>query len=113
MSRHIEPRVPAPLRGAGRHTQDERSPCVHRVVPVWGNLDPARILYTGRFTDYALRATLVNVQVGVAHAGRTNAENHLGALRLWLSGCAHLKRLTELDDAVALHCSSPSSMVCF
>ena len=25
-------------------------------MPVWGDLDPARIVYTGRFTDYALRA---------------------------------------------------------
>ena len=39
MSRHTEPRA-----------------FVHRIVPVWSDLDPARIVYTGRYTDYALRA---------------------------------------------------------
>ena len=34
----------------------EARPFVYRIVPVWGDLDPARIVYTGRFTDYALRA---------------------------------------------------------
>ena len=34
----------------------EPVPYVYRVVPVWGDLDPARIVYTGRYTDYALRA---------------------------------------------------------
>lgn len=29
---------------------------VHAIVPVWGDLDPARIVYTGRYTDYAMRA---------------------------------------------------------
>ena len=31
-------------------------PFVYRLTPVWGDLDPARIVYTGRYTDYALRA---------------------------------------------------------
>ena len=31
-------------------------PFIHEIRPVWGDLDPARIVYTGRFTDYAMRA---------------------------------------------------------
>ena len=29
---------------------------VHRVQPYWADADPAGILYTGRFTDFSLRA---------------------------------------------------------
>lgn len=31
-------------------------PFVHRLVPTWGDSDPARMVYTGRFPDFALRA---------------------------------------------------------
>ncbi len=29
---------------------------VHRLQPTWGDSDPARMIYTGRFPDFALRA---------------------------------------------------------
>lgn len=32
------------------------TPFVHRLVPTWGDSDPARMVYTGRFPDFALRA---------------------------------------------------------
>ena len=31
-------------------------PFVHRLTPTWGDADPARMIYTGRFPDFALRA---------------------------------------------------------
>jgi len=31
-------------------------PFVHRLQPTWGDSDPARMIYTGRFPDFALRA---------------------------------------------------------
>lgn len=35
---------------------DRQKPFVHRLVPTWGDSDPARMVYTGRFPDFALRA---------------------------------------------------------
>jgi 4-hydroxybenzoyl-CoA thioesterase len=43
MSKPIETRAPS-------------HPFIYRVVPVWSDMDPARIVYTGRYTDYGLRA---------------------------------------------------------
>lgn len=31
-------------------------PFIHRLTPTWGDADPARMIYTGRFPDFALRA---------------------------------------------------------
>lgn len=34
----------------------KQKPFVHALVPTWGESDPALMVYTGRFPDYALRA---------------------------------------------------------
>ena len=31
-------------------------PFIHQLQPTWGDSDPARMIYTGRFPDFALRA---------------------------------------------------------
>ena len=40
---------PTERPGSGR-------PFVHRLTPTWGDADAARMIYTGRFPDFALRA---------------------------------------------------------
>lgn len=41
-----------------KHTETEAPPraFVHAIDPYWADADPAGIVYTARFTDYALRA---------------------------------------------------------
>ena len=36
--------------------QSTTAPFTHRLTPTWGDADPARMVYTGRFPDFALRA---------------------------------------------------------
>ncbi|KAB2849568.1 MAG: acyl-CoA thioesterase [Hyphomicrobiaceae bacterium] len=36
--------------------KNDTRPFVHRLRPQWGDTDPARMVYTGRYPDFALRA---------------------------------------------------------
>ena len=49
-------RIDAPVGTEQPKAQSKDAPFVHRLVPTWGDADPARMIYTGRFPDFALRA---------------------------------------------------------
>ena len=51
-----QPKAHAPVGIGQPKAQTKVPPFVHRLVPAWGDADPARMIYTARFPDYALRA---------------------------------------------------------
>jgi acyl-CoA thioesterase FadM len=55
------------------------TPFVHRRIVVWGDTDPARIVYTGRFLDFMLEAieALMRERIG-ADWYRINTEEKIG-----------------------------------